>query len=184
MKHKHHIIPKHAGGTDDPSNLVELTVEEHAEAHRKLYEEYGRWQDKVAWLALSGRIGKEEIIRMKSSLAHKNKPLSEEHKTKLSISNKNSERSAKHLEDLHKSFIGKKHTKERVDNISKSLTGKKHSKERRLTNSLAQTGKKYTEERKNKTPFLKKIECPYCGIISNLANASRWHFDKCKNYQK
>ena len=26
MKHKHHIIPKHKGGTDDPSNLVELTV--------------------------------------------------------------------------------------------------------------------------------------------------------------
>lgn len=26
MKHKHHIIPKHAGGTDDASNIVELTV--------------------------------------------------------------------------------------------------------------------------------------------------------------
>jgi hypothetical protein len=31
--HKHHIIPKHAGGTNDPSNLVELTIEQHAEAH-------------------------------------------------------------------------------------------------------------------------------------------------------
>jgi hypothetical protein len=28
--HKHHIIPKHAGGTNDPSNLIELTIEEHA----------------------------------------------------------------------------------------------------------------------------------------------------------
>jgi hypothetical protein len=34
MKHKHHIIPKHMGGTDDSDNLVELTIEEHAEAHR------------------------------------------------------------------------------------------------------------------------------------------------------
>ena len=44
ITHKHHIIPKHIGGTDDPSNLIELIIPEHAEAHRKLYEEYGRWQ--------------------------------------------------------------------------------------------------------------------------------------------
>ena len=41
MKHKHHIIPKHMGGTNDPSNLIELTVEEHAEAHKLLWEQYG-----------------------------------------------------------------------------------------------------------------------------------------------
>lgn len=63
MKHKHHIIPKHMGGTDDPENLVELTIEEHAEAHKILYEEYGKWQDRLAWRALSGQIGKEEIIK-------------------------------------------------------------------------------------------------------------------------
>lgn len=40
-KHKHHIIPRHAGGSDHPDNLVELTVQEHAEAHRLLYEQYG-----------------------------------------------------------------------------------------------------------------------------------------------
>jgi hypothetical protein len=28
MKHIHHIIPKHIGGTDEPSNLIELTVKE------------------------------------------------------------------------------------------------------------------------------------------------------------
>ena len=56
--HKHHIIPKHMGGTDDPSNLVELTVEEHAEAHRKLFEEHGRWQDELAWKGLA-KPGKE-----------------------------------------------------------------------------------------------------------------------------
>ena len=63
MIHKHHIIPRHAGGTDDPSNLIELTIEEHAEAHRKLYEEYGRWQDNVAWRTLSGQISKAEATK-------------------------------------------------------------------------------------------------------------------------
>lgn len=53
MLHKHHIIPRHAGGTDDPSNLVDLTPAEHAEAHRLLYEQYRRWQDYVAWQGLA-----------------------------------------------------------------------------------------------------------------------------------
>jgi hypothetical protein len=71
MKHKHHIIPKHAGGTDDASNIVELTVPEHAEAHKKLWELYGRDEDFVAWQGLSKMIGKEEIIRQVQSLAGK-----------------------------------------------------------------------------------------------------------------
>lgn len=62
MKHLHHIVPKHAGGTDDPSNLIELTVEEHAREHYLLWNQYGRWQDKVAWKGLSEMIDKENVI--------------------------------------------------------------------------------------------------------------------------
>jgi len=50
------------GGTDDPSNLIELTVEEHAEAHRILFEKYGRKEDELAWKGLAGIIGKEELL--------------------------------------------------------------------------------------------------------------------------
>ena len=60
--HKHHIIPKHIGGTNAPSNLIELSIEDHAEAHRILYEKHGRWQDRVAWLSLSGIMKDEERI--------------------------------------------------------------------------------------------------------------------------
>jgi len=60
MKHKHHIVPKHMGGTDDESNLVELTIEEHAEAHKKLFEEHGRWQDYIAWKGLAGLLSSDE----------------------------------------------------------------------------------------------------------------------------
>ena len=77
--HKHHIIPKHMGGSDDPSNLVELTVEEHAEAHRKLFEQYGKEEDKIAWLALSGQASKPEAMKLASKLgrAKTNKILEE-----------------------------------------------------------------------------------------------------------
>ena len=60
--HKHHILPRHAGGTDDESNLVELTIEEHALAHKTLYEKFGRWQDRVAWVSLSGIMKDQERI--------------------------------------------------------------------------------------------------------------------------
>lgn len=71
MKHKHHIIPRHMGGSDDPSNLIELTPEEHAEAHRILYEEHGRWQDYVAWQGLAKLASKEDHVYMLLSAAGK-----------------------------------------------------------------------------------------------------------------
>jgi len=60
--HRHHIIPRYMGGTDDPSNLVKLTVKEHAAAHKKLWEEYGDIRDKLAWQGLLGIVSKEEIV--------------------------------------------------------------------------------------------------------------------------
>ena len=66
--HKHHIIPRHAGGTDDPSNLVYLTIEEHANAHKLLYEQYKRKEDYLAWKGLSGLIGQDELFFQKCSL--------------------------------------------------------------------------------------------------------------------
>lgn len=85
MKHRHHIIPKHAGGSDDPSNLVELTIEEHAEAHRLLYEQYGRHQDLTAYLGLSGLASKKEIYEIILE-NRRGKPLSHETKAKISKS--------------------------------------------------------------------------------------------------
>lgn len=62
--HWHHIIPKHAGGTDDPSNLIRLTIPEHAEAHRLLWEQHGRPEDKLAWLMLAGKTEEAEAARI------------------------------------------------------------------------------------------------------------------------
>jgi hypothetical protein len=75
MKHKHHIVPRHVGGSDNADNIVELSIEEHAEEHRKLFEEFGRWQDECAYKLLSklitieearqeaARRGKEEMMK-------------------------------------------------------------------------------------------------------------------------
>lgn len=67
MKHRHHKIPKHMGGTDDLSNIEYLTIKQHANAHKILYERYGHWQDKVAWMGLSGIKSHDECLRMSFS---------------------------------------------------------------------------------------------------------------------
>jgi aldehyde:ferredoxin oxidoreductase len=145
MKHKHHIIPRHMGGTDDPLNLIELTVEEHAEAHRKLYEEHGHIEDYCAWKGLSGQMGKEEIIRLlmdptgrvhaeetkqKISQSHLGKPKhTEESKEKLRQFRTGMKLTEEHKEKITKSLIGNtrclgyKHTQETRDKVSKSLEG-------------------------------------------------------------
>jgi hypothetical protein len=132
MKHKHHIIPKHMGGSDDPSNLVELTVSEHAEAHRVLFETYGRWQDNVAWKALNGHIGKEEIIheihknmnkgripsietREKMAAAKRGRKISDEHKKALNEGRKNSKNSESHNLAISSKLTGKKLSKEHIE---------------------------------------------------------------------
>ena len=63
MRHKHHIIPKHMGGSDDPSNLYECSTEEHANLHLALYLEHGHWEDWVASQAISGIMKNEDVIR-------------------------------------------------------------------------------------------------------------------------
>lgn len=72
--HTHHVVPKHAGGTDHPSNLTcPLTIEEHAEHHRYRYEMLGEVQDKIAYDCLSGRIGTEEARIAASRIGWKKK---------------------------------------------------------------------------------------------------------------
>lgn len=67
--HIHHIIPKHEWkerfgnlvGVNSHDNKVQLTISQHAEAHGWLWEQYGRVEDKIAWLMLSKQIDTESI---------------------------------------------------------------------------------------------------------------------------
>ena len=144
MKHTHHIVPKHMGGTDDPLNLIELTIEEHAEAHIILYEQHGRWQDKVAWQGLLGLIPHQQVMREmynarrgKGNIMY-GKPcyykMTEEEKQRwkdnISKGNKNKIVSEETRNKLSKSNIGKNAGKEpwnkgKVGVQPKSLESKK-----------------------------------------------------------
>ena len=60
-KHKHHLVPRHWGGSNDDDNLTPpISIELHAAFHKQLYELFGNQLDYIAWKALDGRIGSEE----------------------------------------------------------------------------------------------------------------------------
>ena len=143
MKHIHHIIPEYMGGTSDPSNLIELSVEDHAEAHRKLYELHGNWQDYCAWQALSGRIGKEEILRMKQGMANKGKKRTPEQieriKLAVKLRNERWKKDPKLMAEANRkrseSMKGRKKSKEAIENWKESRKNNNeswHSKETKL----------------------------------------------------
>jgi hypothetical protein len=192
--HKHHIIPKHAGGTDDPSNLIYLTVEEHAEAHKLLFEQCGRWQDKLAWKALSGVIGKEEIIKERQRMTHLGKPKSSEsiRKTvetrKLNGSYTPSKETTEKRAAKLRGVSRKPFSDEWKHNISKSkkglftgnnhhMFGKSHSKEAIEKNRLAHLGHMY-----NRGRVFSKISCEKCGSLV-ATNRLNFHQSSIKCYE-
>ncbi len=136
--HKHHIIPKHMGGTDDSSNLIELSVADHAEAHRKLFEEYGCWQDEIAWKALSGQITSDQARREATRRAWLGRTHTSEAKQKIREGIKRS------------GFVRGPQSIETKQKISQSLTGHKVSDETRKLWSDQRKGKKVSNETRQK----------------------------------
>lgn len=95
--HNHHIVPKHAGGSDDESNIIRLSVREHAEAHRLLWICHGRLKDKLAWLMLSGRTNEGEVVRrLLVSRGLTGRKLSSEHRANISRATKGRKKSPEH----------------------------------------------------------------------------------------
>ena len=170
IKHIHHIIPKHVGGTDEESNLIELTIEEHANAHLKLYQQHGRLEDKLAWMGLSGQIGKDVILR-EIAMAQKGKKKPNGFGKKISIFRKSFKYSEQSKLKMSLAKKGKKLTQEHIDKTRR--WGQKNSdyQKQRVSESLA---KEYKLTDPNGKTFIIKNLRKYC-IENNLdqGNMSR-----------
>ena len=62
MKHEHHIIENHNGVRVRTDKTISLTLKEHADIHKKYFEQWGFKEDYLAWQGLSGQLPKEKII--------------------------------------------------------------------------------------------------------------------------
>ncbi len=156
--HWHHIVPRHAGGTNDPENLVRVTVEEHAELHFARYLKYGEMGDWLAAYSLSGQITHAEAAAEARREFQKQNP-------------------------NHHSEAGKKGGKAPASGKAKQVAagtakelGKKPWWNNGLNNKRSYTcpGEGYVP---GKLPHGKHTrtytQCPHCGMSCNLSNLSR-----------
>lgn len=179
MKHKHHIIPKHMGGSDHESNLIDLTVEEHAEAHLRLYEEHGKIEDYLAWRGLSGQIGKSEILAeiyrnngKRTGQMNKGKPawnkgsITPDHvKEKLrkpKASTHNMKKPKQNKENMGK-YVRSPETKHKLSELAKMQFDSEEKRRLHGEKIKATTSK-----------------CIHCGLESVPGNINRWHNNNCK----
>jgi len=148
------------GGSDNAENLIELTVEEHAEAHKKLWEEHNKWQDYMAWQALSGQIKSDDIRREMTRLNWTGRKHTEESKDKI--------KSARALQ---------KFSDETRSKMSESRKGKP------LTWDLKNNTSEANEKRSKTMSGIPKptTQCPHCNKIGGLPQMKQWHFDNCKD---
>lgn len=121
------------GGTNDIENIIEVTVEEHAELHLSLYLKYGRWQDLRAAYGLAGLSdwkcidgygfrGRKHLGETKHKISQKlkNRSLSEEHKKKIGLAGKGRAVSCATRSKISHTLIGHKHTEETKLKMSES----------------------------------------------------------------
>jgi hypothetical protein len=174
---KHHVIPRCLEGSNDISNIVELTAREHFIVHKLLCEIYPNEPKLVyAYWMMSRNVSNSrykreyrvsnrdyeqarKLFSEVSSIRQKGQKLSEEHKQKLSLAAK-----------TRKTRIPIKHSDETKQKLSALWKGSTRSLEDRKKISAGQRGKKR-----------KIVTCPHCGKSGGNNGMSNWHFDKCRN---
>jgi hypothetical protein len=157
-KHRHHIIPKHAGGSNDSSNLVYLTIPEHAEFHKYRYEMLGEQYDYIAWKAIAGLISGAEARVEAARHYMKHRIVSKETKEKHS-----------------KTITGRKLPEVTKKRMSKARMGEKNHF----------YGKTHTDANKKKISertraAMAPVSCIHCHKeMPDLGPFNRWHRDRC-----
>lgn len=197
MKHRHHIVPRHRGGGDEESNIVELTVTQHAMWHYAEWRLHGLVQDKLAWRGLAGICAQEEIV-VELMRAGQRKAVESSLKTTSRLVKEgkfvfqNPEVQRKAIESSRKT---QRLLAERGEHILQSaeVRAKKAKLDSEKQKALWELGKNALQQpdvvkrarascssrmsAKNSELFV----CPHCGKSGRgMANMKRYHFDKCK----
>jgi hypothetical protein len=162
-KEKHHIVPKCLGGTDDISNLVDLTAREHFIIHLllcKIYPKNRKLSNAVWMMANVKREYQDryipssrlyEIARLeysKNSSGEGNPMFGKNH------SNETKQKQRESKIDAYKKegnpFYGKKHSKETIEKIKMSISKKGKTSGRKGKVNSEEHNKKASESLKER----------------------------------
>lgn len=165
---KHHILPIRLGGTDEPSNLLKCNKAMHAFMHMLLWEEHGKYEDWIAWKALSGSIGNDEILIEKAKLGGYNARKS------LVKHFSNPENRLKKIEPAKKARekwwnnLSKEQQRSWLEKVSGK--GRKQPQSQKDAVSKANKGKIFTQEHKNNLSTSHKTESVKQSILARYNN--------------
>lgn len=205
--HRHHIVPKCLGGSDELENISVLTYKEHFLIHkilalklfpnnRKLIHAFWRMCNSTIRYNFNVSIRDYETAKNLQSISISGKLNPMANSARFGVLNPFYGK--KHTEDFKikkskqstiqmtghkksqetKDKIGLKHKNKIVSNETK----KKLSDYNKLNPSLPMLGKNHSEATKQKMrkPKTANVTCPYCNKKGYIANMNRWHFDNCK----
>lgn len=153
----HHIVPKCLGGSDDFSNLVYLTAEEHYVAHQLLVKIYPNVYA-ISYSALLMTRSTRHTVRSNKMYAWLKVKFSKDCSTfmKNRFSNKFNHPCFNKFGEKHPRF-GKKHSEESKKLISAKLTGRAFSDETRKKMSETMKVVFNTAEYKEKISIARKV---------------------------
>jgi hypothetical protein len=160
-------------------------------------------------IASTGRYHSEQS-KKKIKDAHIGKKFSKEHIKNMSLSRLGTKYSDERKQKMKfEGMYGKKHSDESKKKMSERQLGKEYSDETKKKMSDSKIGEKnvwygkthkesskekisdalkgkiksatHIENIKKALKLVPKIECPHCGIKTNMSNIKRWHFDNCRH---
>lgn len=176
--HRHHIVPRHMGGSDSAENIVYLSVEDHAEAHRVLWERYNKEEDYIAWKALSGQLTKADATKRAIINSNKTRVVSE--KTRLLIGEKSKGRQSK----LH--YVTSEKTKEKIrQSVKETHYRTDYTKDRRQSYHIMfpDGSETSTDNLEMFCEFNKNAPSPSCIRTQHHRQKTEWTRGKYKGFK-
>ena len=183
---RHHIIPKCLGGSNERSNLVDLTAREHFVAHQLLVKIYPNNRGlllavQMMCVSSSGQVrNNKHYAWLKEALSKI--PMSEETKQKLRECVKTDEHKEK-IKEKRKLQVFSEESRKKM-NAALLKHGKKfkkgnipHNKDKSWDDEVKD---KIRQKRKEQVMFPQtKYVCQHCKESVTKTNMTRWHGDLC-----
>ena len=123
MKHEHHIIENHNGVRVRTNKTISLTLKEHADIHKKYFEQWGFKEDYLAWQGLSGQLPKEKIIHeiaVEMGKRNAHHMHTKQARKKMAMTKLGSKLSEEHKRAIAKGRLGQKQPQSQKDKVRKA----------------------------------------------------------------